>query len=196
MIESKRGFITPKFRHHIAYNPAFKSLSAVYKEKNDYKTGNIIWNTRYYKNHNTILQKQQEQQQQQQQTKQKVYGAILVGKNPQTKEPLYALVQGRYTQKWSFPKGHSVESETPIECTLRELEEETGINRNLPDPVRYIKLVYGYYYLFDLSANLHPLNPRDKNEISDAKWVSLKEMEEMEVNADVNEFMKTYSDIT
>ena len=191
MIESKRGFITPKFRHHIACNPAFKSLA--YKEKPDYKTGNIIWNTRYYKGQNCISQ---QKEQQEQPTKPKVYGAILLGKNPQTKEPLYALVQGRYTQKWSFPKGHSVELETPLECTLRELEEETGINKNLPDPTRYIKLVYGYYYLFNLSANLHPLIPRDKREISDAKWVTVKEMKEMELNADVNEFIKIYSDMT
>ena len=50
--------------------------------------------------------------------KQKTYGAILIYKDK------YALVQGRYTGKWSFPKGHSNEGEKPIECTKREVEEE------------------------------------------------------------------------
>lgn len=124
--------------------------------------------------------------------KPKVYGVVLCTKCPATNEPLYALVQGRYTRKWSFPKGHSADSEQPLECALRELKEETGINE-VPPPSRYIKLVYGYYYLFKVDSQLS-LNPKDKREIMDAKWVTVKEMESMDVNADVNEFKKMYSD--
>ena len=124
--------------------------------------------------------------------KPKVYGVVLCAKNPTTNEPLYALVQGRYTRKWSFPKGHSTDSEQPLECALRELAEETGINE-VPPPSRYIKLVYGYYYLFKVDRQLD-LVPTDNREIMDAKWVTLKEMETMQVNADVNEFRKMYSD--
>lgn len=124
--------------------------------------------------------------------KPKVYGVVLCAKSPTTNEPLFALVQGRYTQKWSFPKGHSTDSEQPLECALRELKEETGINE-VPPPSRYIKLVYGYYYLFKVDRQLD-LVPTDNREIMDAKWVTLKEMETMQVNADVNEFRKMYSD--
>jgi 8-oxo-dGTP pyrophosphatase MutT (NUDIX family) len=80
----------------------------------------------------------------------------------------------------------------PLECALRELSEETGI-REVPSPSRYIKLVYGYYYLFKVDSQLK-LTPTDNREIMDAKWVTLKEMEMMQVNADVNEFRKIYSD--
>jgi 8-oxo-dGTP pyrophosphatase MutT (NUDIX family) len=114
------------------------------------------------------------------------YGAILCIKSVTGNK--YALVQGRYTGKWSFPKGHSNEGELPIECTLRELGEETGIDK-LPDPIEYIKIGYGSYYIFILSEE-KPLIPRDKNEIMDTKWVTIDEMENMLLNADASMYRK------
>ena len=43
--------------------------------------------------------------------KSKVFGAILRYRSPHTHITKYALVQGRYTGKWSFPKGHSLPDE-------------------------------------------------------------------------------------
>jgi hypothetical protein len=120
----------------------------------------------------------------------KTFGAILCFKtsNNQTK---YALVQGRYTGKWSFPKGHSNEGETPLNCALREVAEETGIDK-LPHPIEYKSLGYGSYYVFNLKDQ-PPLIPRDTKEIMNTKWVTLEEMETMEVNADVSLFRKNMS---
>ena len=116
------------------------------------------------------------------------YGAILCIKNNQ--EQLYALVQGRYTGKWSFPKGHSNEGEHPFECTLREVGEETGIDE-LPEPTEYIQVGYGHYYVFNLKEPI-PLIPRDKKEIIDTKWVTLNEMANMQLNADASMYRKLY----
>ena len=55
------------------------------------------------------------------------------------KEGKYAMVQGRHTGKWSFPKGHSNEGEKPVECMLREVAEETGIDE-LPELAATVKL--------------------------------------------------------
>ena len=115
------------------------------------------------------------------------YGAILCIKKESGKD-LYALVQGRYTGKWSFPKGHSNEGEHPLDCTLREVAEETGIDK-LPEPLEYLKVGYGYYYLFHLKTEL-PLIPRDTHEIMDTKWVTLEEMEGMSLNADASLYRK------
>lgn len=117
------------------------------------------------------------------------YGAILVNKR-RLGEDLYALVQGRYTGKWSFPKGHSNEGEKPMECTLREVLEETGIEK-LPKPVDFIQIGYGNYYLFELE-DTQPLIPRDKHEIMDTKWVTLEEMEGMSLNADASLYRKKH----
>ncbi len=115
------------------------------------------------------------------------YGAILCIKKDSGKD-LYALVQGSYTGKWSFPKGHSNEGEHPIECALREVAEETGIDE-LPEPIEYLKVGYGYYYLFNLKSEI-PLIPRDTHEIMDTKWVTLEEMERMPLNADASLYRK------
>jgi bis(5'-nucleosidyl)-tetraphosphatase len=130
----------------------------------------------------------------QQQNKQDVYGAILYTKDKITDELLYVLVQGRYTGKWSFPKGHINNGELPIQCALREIEEETGINNllsisNNTDLLEYKHIYYGNYYLIYLPEKID-LNPRDQNEIIDAKWVTINEMRNMLLNADVNIYIK------
>lgn len=120
-------------------------------------------------------------------TKQQTYGAILCIKD-QSGQTLYALVQGRYTGKWSFPKGHSNEGEPPIDCTLRELAEETGIDK-LPKPTEYLQVGYGNYFVFYLDEPI-PLIPRDTHEIMNTKWVTLEEMEKMSLNADASLYRK------
>lgn len=116
----------------------------------------------------------------------KIYGGILCTNQNGKKE--YVLVQGRHTGKWSFPKGHSDEGESPMECTKREIWEETGIEQ-LPDPVEYLKIGYGNYYVFVLPSKYN-LFPHDTNEIMKTAWVSMEEMKTMELNADVNQYIR------
>ena len=116
----------------------------------------------------------------------RVYGGILrVGQDGSEK---YALVQGSYTGKWSFPKGHSNEGETPMECTLREVAEEIGMDE-LPMPIEYMRIGYGHYYVFTLSE-MCALTPRDTTEIVDTRWASLEDMESMTLNVDVSRYVR------
>jgi 8-oxo-dGTP pyrophosphatase MutT (NUDIX family) len=121
-----------------------------------------------------------------QRTRATTYGAILRIKIDNA--DLYALVQGRYTGKWSFPKGHSNEGESAIDCTMREVGEETGIDK-LPEPIEYLQIGYGNYFVFNLKEPV-PLIPRDTHEIIDTKWVTLEEMENMSLNADASLYRK------
>ena len=136
---------------------------------------------------NSIITKPKSQEPTRDRMKQKTYGAILRIKTAMGKEK-YALVRGSYTGKWSFPKGHSNEGELPIECTLREVAEETGIDE-LPEPTEYIQVGYGNYFIFNLDEQV-PLIPRDTHEIMDTKWVTLDEMEKMPLNADASLYRK------
>jgi 8-oxo-dGTP pyrophosphatase MutT (NUDIX family) len=145
---------------------AFQSLS--FKGKRGYSNNFIT--TRQPKCAASCLQKA------------KTYGGILQVNDR------YALVQGRYTGKWSFPKGHTMPNETPIECTLREIAEETGID-TLPQPTDYRQIGYGNYYDFNLTES-PTLVPRDVNEIQDTKWATLEEMKSMSLNADVSMFLR------
>jgi 8-oxo-dGTP pyrophosphatase MutT (NUDIX family) len=113
------------------------------------------------------------------------YGGILYC----SRTKRYALVQGRKTGKWSFPKGHPNKGEEAMNCTMRELAEETGIE-NLPEPTEYVRIGYGNYYVFSLKDTI-PLIPRDTNEIMNTKWATLDEMETLSLNADANMYRKS-----
>jgi ADP-ribose pyrophosphatase YjhB (NUDIX family) len=121
-------------------------------------------------------------------TKVPIYGGIL--HTVYEGVDYYALVQGRHTGKWSFPKGHLQLGETGPECALREIAEETGLDE--VDHARSIGtlfLHYGTYYLYEC-AGFDPLLPRDQKEIVHAKWMTLEEMRGVSLNADVSQFRK------
>ena len=119
--------------------------------------------------------------------KPKIYGGIMSVEESDG-ETRYALVQGHYTGKWSFPKGHSNDGELPLACALREIGEEVGID-SLPAPVEYHKVGYGNYYVFVLHER-QELIPRDTHEIMNTAWVTLEEMRNLTLNADVSQFVK------
>ena len=119
--------------------------------------------------------------------KTEVYGAIIRC----TTTNRFCLVQGRRTGKWSFPKGHRntlstdpLIMEDPFACVIREVGEEIGIDK-LPMPLREYPLRVGYYYVFEVPFEL-ALKPRDTNEVSQAGWFTLQEMEGMNLNIDAS----------
>lgn len=113
-----------------------------------------------------------------------IYGAVLQSRSTQR----YALVQGKQTGKWSFPKGHVNRFETPLECVTREVQEETGITQ-LPQPLQGISLEVGYYYAFSIENEI-TLLPADINEIQATGWFSIEDMQQMSVNIDVSRFLR------
>jgi ADP-ribose pyrophosphatase YjhB (NUDIX family) len=191
LIFSSRQNVTINECYH---SPAFQSLS--FKGKRGYEENILARKPKINREQQELPPKYKsevtsDEENRPRCSKSRTYGAIL--RTTTDVGYKYALVQGRYTGKWSFPKGHSIIGETPLECTLRELKEETGLN-NLPHPVEYIQIGYGYYYLFIVDREL-PLNPCDTNEIMDARWVTLKEMEWMSVNADVSNYRKHHMEL-
>jgi len=123
--------------------------------------------------------------------KTEVYGAIIKS----TVSNKWCLVKGANSGKWSLPKGHRniipgdpPIIEDPFACVVREVSEEIGVDR-LPMPLREYPLRVGYYYVFEVPFEL-PLNPRDTNEVCEAGWFTLQEMESMNLNIDANLFRK------
>ena len=115
-----------------------------------------------------------------------IYGGIVCTRVET--EIYYALVQGRQTGKWSFPKGHANEGEEPLKCALREIEEETGLTGLVEENRVCGKVGYGNYFLFILPSMV-PLKAVDTKEIMATAWVSVEQMHEMNVNADVHSFL-------
>ena len=120
--------------------------------------------------------------------RQRVYGGILRTAHTDPTHVRYLLVQGRYSGKWSFPKGHSYMGENPLSCAAREIAEETGQER-LPEPIEYLRIGYGNYYVFLYPTIFQPF-PRDTTEIMAAEWFTLKEMETLSLNVDVSRYHK------
>lgn len=115
----------------------------------------------------------------------RVYGCICISKSNKV-----LLVKGRQGEKkWSFPKGHRESYDTsPLDCALRELKEETGLSltESFSGSKRFRA---GEYYIFLLPKEYHAV-PEDSNEIEDAKWFTVKEMEDLNKNVDVSIFSR------
>ena len=99
-------------------------------------------------------------------------------------------VLGRASQKWSFPKGHLAEGETPFQCARRETLEETGC---LP-PLGCKKVVLlptGTYFVFEV--NEFASVPQDTKEVQTTAWLSIRQLRRSAVNLDVNVFLQSHS---
>lgn len=112
-----------------------------------------------------------------------VYGCILVSPYKRI-----LLVQGRSTGKWSFPKGHPIKDELPLDCAKRELFEETGLKA----PFMYYnsyQLATGVYYMYNISEE-YDCKTMDPDEIQNICWSTISEIQKMNVNIDVNTFLR------
>ena len=118
----------------------------------------------------------------------KVFGIIC-----ETSDGKFLLVRGRFSMKWSFPKGHMKGAETALECARRELYEETGIK--LPCEIGYDTVKFSRnrdgnnseYFRCQVDSEI-PLDIVDQNEIGDGGWFSLAEIQRLEGNIDVTNF--------
>lgn len=113
----------------------------------------------------------------------RVYGCICISATNKV-----LLVQGKYGEKkWSFPKGHrETYDATPLNCALRELKEETGITLN-QSFIGTKRFRAGEYFIYELPSELQPI-PEDLQEIQNAGWFTLEELENLNKNVDVSIF--------
>ena len=114
-----------------------------------------------------------------------VYGVILLNEFHEI-----AVVRGKKSGKWSFPKGHGEYRELPMEASLRELKEETGIDMTGVTPDDEVRFRSGTYFVYYVEGRL-PLIPKDTEEIDDAMWVSIYRLNSLTGNKDITSFCRT-----
>jgi len=121
--------------------------------------------------------------------KSRVYGGIIRHLDQETNTYEYAIVQGRATGMWSFPKGHSKPEESPLACAWREIEEETSISsEEIPIHEQYLKLGNTSLFVFTVSEK-YPLTSKDQKEIMRTRWVSLDELSHLPSNLGIQQFV-------
>ena len=122
--------------------------------------------------------------------KSRVVGGIFrTQPNSTNPQPIrYAVVLGRRSGMWSFPKGHSKRGETLEETAQREIEEEIGW-KILPPVVGHRRVASVRYFLYDV-AECFPLFVGDTREIQDARWMTKEELQTVPVNRGIAEYLK------
>ena len=111
----------------------------------------------------------------------KVFGAICVNSKGEV-----LLVHGRKSKKWSFAKGHCHDGETDLQCALRELNEETGLELE-GKYSSYHKLRGGGYFIFPVDDDLE-IKTNDHWEIDKVAWWPLRSLPTLNSNVDVSIF--------
>jgi len=114
-----------------------------------------------------------------------VYGTISISVDNKV-----LIVKGRKSGKWSFPKGHAEQEETELDCALRETCEETGLQLS----TRFQKILHlatGVYFLYLCQTETQCI-PRDTDEIIEFAWVPIHKLRRMNVNVDINTFLRSY----
>lgn len=96
--------------------------------------------------------------------------------------------------KWGFPKGHKKIGEDNIDCAMREIYEETGIQYS-KEMLQERKHLYGNIY-FQLSLPSENENQdiflaNDTKEVYEAKFIPVDELRNLNVNRDVRRFLQT-----
>lgn len=81
------------------------------------------------------------------------------------------LVQSR-GQMWGPPKGSIQENENPLECAVREVKEETGIDIKEDDLSGSITIkAKALYYFLDLDMEQYPVEPQNHIKDNDANGI-------------------------
>ena len=103
-----------------------------------------------------------------------VHGGILL--NEQLTHVL--LVQTYMSNgKWGFPKGKVNEDESPADCAVREVQEETGFDcSRLISEDFYEGSQASRFYIVPYVPNDTKFNPKVRGEIADIKWFALADL--------------------
>lgn len=103
--------------------------------------------------------------------------------DPKTNRVLIVLSRNRL---WGLPKGSIKSDESDIDCAIREVKEETGIEVSKDELLFYHKVTGNavYFYMEKEFSDVYIQNnsTQDANDVNGIGWVKLECIEEMANN--------------
>jgi len=106
----------------------------------------------------------------------KCCGGIIIYNDKFRNKIYIIIINDRASSKWGLPKGGIEKNESYIECAMREIKEETGLNIKLTENTKKIKIHGTYYYLINLINMNINIKPIDTNEISAIRWIDINKI--------------------
>ena len=117
--------------------------------------------------------------------KRKCCGGIIVFK--EDNELNILIVKGRSSSKWGLPKGGIEMGESQQTCAIREIKEESGLLIHLEEGHKKLRIHSTYYFIIVANNMNNYLHPMDKNEISDIKWINIKDIKHYHTNRELRD---------
>ncbi len=124
------------------------------------------------------------------------YGAVVYKKE---KDEIYVLIEHMALGHTSLPKGHIEEGETPYECALREIKEETNLDVDLDttfsytitySPKKGVSKDVTFYLATVKNEELIP----QLSEVTSLEWMEIKKaIEAVTFQTDKDTLLSAYS---
>ena len=94
------------------------------------------------------------------------------------------MVSNNYNDndKWGLPKGRRENDETYAKCAKRETREETGLLIDISDRQPKIRINNSYYFPIIYKNSYGTIEPIDKKEIREGKWIEIKNIKNINLN--------------
>jgi mRNA-decapping enzyme subunit 2 len=88
---------------------------------------------------------------------------------------------------WGSPKGTVKQGETDIECAIREVKEETGIDVLESDFLRFVKIKNKavYFYIEMLMCDVDVQDHIDENDANGIGWINIDCLEKIIKNGNI-----------
>lgn len=104
--------------------------------------------------------------------------------DPKTTQVL--LVQSR-GNLWGFPKGTIKNMESPIDCAIREVKEETGLHININNIKNYTNVHNnGIYYFCEIKSKELEIQDHKDNDANGIGWIKINCLQDCIYNGNID----------
>jgi bis(5'-nucleosidyl)-tetraphosphatase len=95
-------------------------------------------------------------------------------------------------RKWGLPKGHREEGEAELDCAVREVREETGLDVVITESTPHFRVSDTLLYFLRVNSDFIGGVTSDVTEIRTVKWVKPRDIIGLNCNRGLKALMMNY----